>query len=108
MGKPSKRPARAAREIHERIREAAETLRNASTFGVRDAEEFPEIAELLTACKKILEAGIPRSVVFEGRTYWLSVRLAAMFDIYASPGETRPLIRGASFSFEEFGHRPGH
>jgi hypothetical protein len=108
MGKQSKRPARAAREIHERIREAAEAMRRSPTFQMRDADEYPEVAALMTACREAVEASVPKSVVFEGRTYWLSVSLNLMLDIFGAPGEARPLIRGATFSTDDFGHRPAH
>ena len=108
MSKPSMRPGRAAREIHERIRQAAETMRQAPTFQVRDADEYPEVAALMTECREAVESSIPKSVVFEGRTYWLSVRMNLVLEIYGAPGEAKPLVSGASFSTVGFGHRPGH
>jgi hypothetical protein len=109
MSKPSKRPGRAARDVHAAIREAAELFRNAPSFMVSNAEDHPEVAALMTACSEAVEAGIPKSVVFEGRTYWLTVALTAIrLDVYASPAESRPLFSGASASTRGHGHKPGH
>lgn len=108
MSKASKRPSRASRDIHEAIRAQAEALRTSPRFGFRDAEDVPEVAALMACCRREVEAGVPKSVLFEGRRYWLTVRLAIQFDVYASPGDGEPLITGATFSTENFGHMPGH
>ncbi len=108
MGKGSKRPGRVSRDVHEAIRAHAEVLRTSPRFGARNAEDMPEVAALMTRCRQEVETSIPKSTVFEGRRYWLTVRLALQFDVYASPGDGEPLIRGATFSAEDFGHMPGH
>ncbi|MBN8508533.1 MAG: hypothetical protein J0L57_07975 [Burkholderiales bacterium] len=108
MGKQSKRPAREARDVHAAIRTAAETLKASGRSGFRDAAEFPEIAALLHAAREAVAAGVPRFVFHRGRNYWLRVRLAAAFDIFAAPGDAEPLLIGASFSTDEHGHKPGH
>ena len=108
MSKPSMRPGRKARNVHERIREAAEGFRRAPAPAVTDADEYPEVAALMTACRQAVEASIPKRVVFEGRTYWLSAALNLILDVYAAPGDARPLFSGATFSNEDHGHRPGH
>lgn len=108
MGKTSKRPARAARDVHATIRTAAEALNASGRTGFRDAAEFPELAELLHAARDAVAAGVPRFVVHLGRPYWLRVRLVAGFDIFAAPGDAEPLLTGASFSTDEHGHKPGH
>lgn len=108
MGKRSRRPAREARDVHMAIRAAAESLKTSERCGFRDASELPEISDLLHAARDAVASGVPRSLVFHGRQYWLRVRLAAQFDIFAAPGDAEPLLIGASFSTDEHGHRPGH
>lgn len=108
MGKRSKRPGRVARDLHAAIRAAAESLSKAPTFGVRDADEVPEVAELLAAARKAIEATIPTAFDFHGRRYYLRARLALQLDVFDVPGATSPLVRGACLSTEDFGHVPGH
>lgn len=108
MSKPSRRPGRAARDIHERIREQAATLRHDGAPGVRNAEDLPELAALIDAGRIAVGKGVPRSVVFEGRTYWLRVTFVAHLDIFGDPGAACPLARAVTFNHEEFGHAPGH
>lgn len=108
MGKRSKRPGRAARDVHAAIREQAERLHAAPAPGIRDAEELPEVAGLLGAARQAVESSIPRSFVHFGRLYYLRVRLALQVDVFDSPAAGFPLVRGATFSCEDFGHAPGH
>lgn len=108
MGKRSKRPGRASRDIHAAILADAATLNASERFGIRSAADFPELAELLEACRAAVAASVPRYVTFKGRTYWLRVRLAVQLDVFAKPGDAHPLVRGASLSTQEFGHAPGH
>lgn len=108
MGKASRRAARRARDIHEAIRDHAARLRAVPEPGCRDADEVPEVAALLAACRRAVEAAIPSAVVFEGRRYFLAVRLVTAFDVFDAPGAAEPLIRGAALSLDVFGHRPGH
>lgn len=104
MGKQSKRAGRAARDVHAAVRTAAEFLKSTGRTGVRDANEFPEVAELLHACREEVAKGVPRTIVFAGRTYWLRVRLAAIFDVFDTAAAAEPLLRGASFSSDEHGY----
>lgn len=108
MGKTSRRPGRAARDIHAAIRATADRLKGVAHVGVCDAADFPEVAELLHACREAVAAGVPRYVNFKGRPYWLRVRLVAGFDVFDTPTAAEPLLTGARFSAEEHGHRPGH
>lgn len=108
MAKRSKRPGRAARDVHAMIRTQAEALKRAARPGTRDADEMPEIAALLGAARVAVEGAIPAAVIFEGRRYYLRARLALQLDVFDSPGDADPLVRGATFSSEEFGHVPGH
>ncbi len=108
MSKPSKRPARESRDVHAAIREAAAQLKAAPVLGVRDADAFPEVSALLSACREAIEAGVPRFVLFRGRNYWLRASVACQLDLYDSPTATEPLLRGAAFSAAAHGHRPGH
>jgi hypothetical protein len=108
VGKRSKRQSHAARDVHGAIREAAAALQSSPHVGFRDADELPEVAELMHAARIAVQAGVPRSFVFEGRRYWLRVRLAVQIDVFDSVGAGEPLIRGASLSTEGIGHAPGH
>lgn len=108
MGKRSRRAGRAARDVHAAILAAAEALKAAPTFGVRDAEEVPELAELLHAARAAVQRSVPSAFEFEGRRYWLRVRLATQLDVFDSPACAAPLVCGAYLSTEDFGHAPGH
>ena len=108
MGKKSKRPARAARDVHSIIRADAEALKATTTSGVYDADQFPELAALLHAGREAISAGVPRFVLYKGRNYWLRVRLAVQLDVFAQPGDAEPLVRGMAASTEDHGHAPGH
>jgi len=108
MSKPSKRPGRAARDIHEAIRRQAAALRAAPVAGASDAELFPAVAELIEACRVAVGDAVPRSIVFEGRAYWLRVRLAFALEVFDSPTAPEPMLRGASYAADLHGHRPGH
>lgn len=108
MGKPSKREARASRDVHAAIRAHADRLKAAPVAGLRDAASIPEVDALLRACRTAVEAATPAAVVFEGRRYYLRVRMALQMDVFDMPGAAEPLICGATFSTEGFGHTPGH
>lgn len=108
MGKRSKRPGRAAPDIHARIKATAEKLNAAPTVGVRDADELPDLAALLEAGREAVASAVPKSFTFKGRTYWLRCRLAVQLDVFSEPGQGSPLVRGVSVSTEDQGHAPGH
>lgn len=108
MGKPSKRPGRAARDVHALIREEAERLRQAPGFGMCDAEALPAVAGLLNAARQAVETAVPAAFDYAGRRYYLRACLAAQLDVFDAPGAAAPLVRGATFSSEGFGHAPGH
>lgn len=108
MSKRSKRPGRAARDVHAAIRSAAEALQRSPHVGFRDADELPEVAELLHAARDAVQRSVPQSFEFHGRRYWLRARLCVQFDLFDSPGAGEPLVCGASLSTDDFGHAPGH
>lgn len=108
MSKKSKRPGRAARDIHAAIKTQCEALRHSKRSGLRRAEELPDVEALMLAARRRVEASIPSTVVFEGRTYWLRVRLLAQYDIFDSPAAGEPMLCGAVVSSDDFGHSPGH
>ena len=108
MGKQSKRPGRAARDVHARIKTQADVLRSAPRFGVRDAQDAPELEALMFSARRKIEAAMPTTFEHEGRTYYLRTRLAIQFEIFDAPGAGQALMSGASFSSDEFGHAPGH
>lgn len=103
-----RKPAGAPRDVHAAIREAAASLKASTRTGFRNADEFPEVSALLHAGRDAVAATVPRSLEFEGRTYWLRVRLAAQVDIFDAPGDAVPLVSGVSFSTTDHGHAPGH
>lgn len=108
MGKQSKRPGRADRDVHEAIRADAQALKTSQHFGLRDSDEFPELAALLHAGREAVAAGVPRFVCHKGRNYWLRVRLAVQLEVFAQPGDAEPLVSGMSLSSDECGHVSGH
>lgn len=108
MSKKSRRPGRAARDAHDRIKAMADALLRSPTFGVRDADETPELAALMNSARRRIEQSLPSSFEHEGRTYYLRTRLALRFDVYDEPGRTTPLLSGMSVSLESFGHAPAH
>ncbi len=108
MGKRSKRPGRAARDVHAVIREQAAHLKATPGLLISDADDYPECAALLHAARKQVEATIPAAVTFEGRRYWLRVRLALQLEVFDTPGAAEPLLAGATATREGFGHVPGH
>ena len=108
MGKQSKRPGRATRDVHAAIRAEAEKVKGAAVASARSADETPELAALLDACTEAVAAGVPRFVFFKGRNYWLRVRLAVQLDVFAQPSDAVPLVSGLSISTENHGHAPGH
>lgn len=108
MGKQSKRPGRAARDVHAAIAAQAAALRNAPRLGIRDADETPELAALMHSARSRIEAGLPSTFEHEGRTYYLRTSLVMQFDVFGAPGAGEPLMSGAVFSTESFGHAPGH
>lgn len=108
MGKRSKRPGRAARDIHATIRADALALKASSRNGARDAAQFPELDALLHAARDAVAAGVPSSFTFEGRLYWLRATLAVRLAIFAGPADGEPLVQGVSFCSDEHGHAPAH
>lgn len=108
MGKHSKRPGRAARSVHDRIRDTAATLHRAPHFGVHDAAEVPDVEASMAATMRQIEDAIPARVTFEGVTYWMRCELVARLAIYGWQRTAAPLIEGLSFSPRSAGLRPGH
>lgn len=108
MSKKSKRPGRAARDIHAAIKAQCEGLRQTGRCGLRPADALPDVEALMWATRRRVEASLPSTVVFEGRTYWLRIRLSAQYDIFDSPAAAEPMLRGAVVSSDDFGHSPGH
>ena len=108
MGKQSKRAGRTARNTHERIKAEAEAARAAPLPGMRDADESPELAALMASARRRVESAMPSTFEHEGRTYYLRTRLVMQLNIFDTAGAAAPLMRGAVFSLEAFGHAPGH
>ena len=108
MSKTSKRPGRAARDIHATIRADAEALKASPHVRMRNGEDFPELNALLYACRDAVVASLAQSVIFEGRRYFMRCRLTMRLDVFANPGEADPLASAVNFSSEPRGHAPGH
>ncbi len=108
MGKQGKRAGRDARNAHERIKAQAKAAREAPRPGMRDAEETPALAALMSSARRRIEAAMPSTFEHEGATYYLRTRLALQLEIFDVPGAAEPLMRGAVFSLQGFGHEPGH
>lgn len=108
MGKQSKRPGRDARDVHASIRAEAERLATSARCGVRMADELPAVAGLLGAARAAVESAIPSGFDYEGRRYFLRVCMALQIEVFEGPGSGAPLVRGITFSTEDFGHAPGH
>lgn len=107
MSKSSKRPGRAARDVHETIREQAAIVRTLPA-GIGSAGQFPELDGLLSAAADGVRAGVPRTIHYVGRKYWMRARLVMQIDIFDSPGAGAPLVEGFNISTKEYGHEPGH
>jgi hypothetical protein len=108
VSKKSKRPGRAARDIHATIRADAEALKASPHPRTRDGEDFPELNALLCAYRNAIAAAVPRSIIFEGRAYYGRARLVMHLDVFAGPGESEPLVSAVNLSSEGYGHAPGH
>lgn len=108
MGKRSKRPGRAARDVHAVIREQAAHLKATPGLQISDADDYPEAGALLHAARQRVESSIPSAVHFKGRRYWIRVRLALQLEVFDAPGAAEPLLVGATVTHEGFGHAPGH
>ncbi len=83
-------------------------LRSSPRIGFRNAEGMPAVSGLLAAARQAVESAIPSGFEYEGRRYFLRVCLALQVDVFDEPGAGLPLVRGATFSSEDFGHAPGH
>ena len=108
VSKKSKRPGREARDIHATIRADADMLRASTRCGERNGEDFPELNALLYAYRNAIAAAVPRSIIFEDRTYYGRCRLVIHLDVFAGPGEAEPLVSAVNLSSEGYGHAPGH
>jgi hypothetical protein len=108
MSKRSRRPGRAARDVHKAILDGAALLRAQPSPAVRQGSELPELAALLQAARAAIGAAVPRSFTFEGREYWVSARLVVTLDVFGSSSDHEPLVRGMAFDFNDYGFRPGH
>lgn len=94
--------------VHEAIRREAERLRSLPRGGYSLAHEVPEVAALLNAARAAVDASLPQSFEFHGRRYFLLSALHVRLEVFDSPAAGEPLVSGASFSTELFGHVPGH
>jgi hypothetical protein len=105
--KRANKTADAGPDVHERIRIEAAEVRALDTGDFSEIESRPAIAALLMAAMDRVEASIPAFIDYEGRRYWLRVRVLADIGVHASPGEALPMMRALSCG-KWAGHRPGH
>jgi hypothetical protein len=105
MSRPRRDPPH---PIHEVIRREAERLRRLPRGGCSPAHEVPELAALLNAARAAVDASLPAGFEFHGRRYFLRSVLVVRLEVFDSPAEDEPLVRGVSLSSEGFGHVPGH
>jgi len=110
MSKRSKRPGRAARDVHSIIREQAATLKRRPPGTYAVPADMPEVNALMLAAIQALQAAPPppSTFVFAGRTYWLQVETLAKLEVFDSPGAFEPLLPGTLYRTEVAGHAPGH
>jgi hypothetical protein len=94
-------------DVHERIRIEADEVRKLNSGDYSDIESRPALAALLAATMDRIEASIPAFIDYEGRRYWLRMRVLADIGVHASPGEALPIIQALSCG-KWAGHRPGH
>lgn len=96
MGKPSKREGLNARELHEAIRDEARRATAGPRGGAKHSAEWPALDGLMRACRGELVAGIPTSVIYEGRRYFLRFHLVLTeVEVFEGSREAAPLFRGA-------------
>ena len=108
MSKQSKRPGRAARDIHAAIRADANKLNASTELRAHLGEKFPELNALLEAYQQAVAKSVPSSIVFEGRRYYGRCRLRMILEVFDSPGTADPLVTGVHHSNTDHGHAPGH
>jgi hypothetical protein len=108
MSKASKRPGRASRDVHERIKAEADSMRKDGPIEFTSAERFPELARLVESSRQQIGKAVPRTIVHEGRAYYVRVSLAAYVEVFPDPACALPMVRATVMNSEEFGHAPGH
>lgn len=95
------------RHIHERIKQQAAAIQAQPLPRVADLDKHPDLQALLNAAMEAVEAVLPAGVEFEGRRYWLRVRVLADLALYDAPGNVLPMVRVYSGG-RWTGHTPGH
>lgn len=109
MGKQSKRPGRAARDVHAVIREQAAEARSLGEGGRSEAERWPALAGLMQTSRLELQRRTPSQVVHEGHRYYLQFRFVCVeLAVFDAAGAAVPMMVGALADMGVFGHAPGH
>lgn len=95
-------------DVHFLIEQEAASLRTGAT-PVRDSDELPALAALLSGAREAVEKLLPDRFDYEGKTYYLSVSLGlCRIKVFDNPAKATPLVHAVSGGFDEFGHTPQH
>lgn len=79
--------------VHERICREAEEIRSLGVCHYSEIEKRPALAALLHAATQRIESAIPPTIVHEGRTYFLCVRIITLeIGIHTSANNATPLV----------------
>jgi hypothetical protein len=91
--------------VHECIRLEAEEIRSLGAWHYSEIETRPALAALLHAATQRIETAIPATIVHEGRTYFLCVRVASLeIGIHTSASDATPLVHVVTESGRWCGH----
>ena len=86
-------PTTDAGDVHERIRREAGEIRSLGACHYSEIETRPALAALLHATTQRIESAIPSTIVHEGRTYFMCVRIIALeIGIHTSASDATPLV----------------
>lgn len=86
-------PNKPAADVHERIQREAEDVRRLGACHYSEIEKRPALAALLQAAVQQIESAIPSTIVHEGETYYLCVRIAKLeIGIHATADNATPFV----------------
>jgi hypothetical protein len=86
-------PTTGAGDVHERIRREAGEIRSLGACHYSEIETRPALAALLHAATQRIESAIPATIVHEGQTYFLCVRVAYLeIGVHKLASDATPLV----------------
>jgi hypothetical protein len=95
-------------EVHAQIFAEAKAARENAETPFSEAEGYPALLGLTNAVIAAIEDATPASIEYQGKRYWLRVRmLAVAISIHDAPTEPAPLVRLMARG-KWAGHKPGH